>query len=146
MPLPEIRADVRRRDFLRWLAASPLLASAGGLAGLEPVIAQEAPRRVFDGLVQSASEALDVFDLQRVAQANVPTAHYGYIMTGVDGEETYFNNRAALERLHLRARRLVDVSTLDTRVNLFGREWPTPLVVAPCGSQRAFHADRKSVV
>lgn len=141
MPLPEIRTDVRRRDFLRWLAASPLLASAGGLAGLEPIIAQEAPRRVFDDLIRSADEALDVFDLQRVAEANVPTAHYGYIMTGVDGEETYGNNRAALERLYLRARRMVDVSTLDTRVNLFGREWPTPLVVAPCGSQRAFHAD-----
>ncbi len=141
MPLPEIRRDVRRRDFLRWLAASPLLASAGGLAGLEPVIAQEAPRRTFDDLVDSASQALDIFDLQRVAAEKVPTAHYGYIMTGVDGEETYENNRAALQRMYLRARRLVDVSELDTAVNLFGREWPTPLLVAPCGSQRAFHAD-----
>jgi 4-hydroxymandelate oxidase len=141
MPPNESPSDVRRRDFLRWLAASPLLASAGGLAGLEPVIAQEAPRRVFEDLVQSAEEALDVFDLQRVAQSKVPTAHYGYIMTGVDGEETYGNNRAALERIYLRARRLVDVSALDTRVTLFGREWPTPLIVAPAGSQRAFHAE-----
>ncbi|MDX1493750.1 MAG: alpha-hydroxy acid oxidase [Longimicrobiales bacterium] len=141
MPLPEIRTDVRRRDFLRWLAASPLLASAGGLAGLEPVIAQEAPRRVLDALVESADQALDIFDLQRVAAAKVPTAHYGYIMTGVDGEETQANNRAALERMYLRARRMVDVSQLDTSVNLFGREWPTPLLIAPCGSQRAFHPD-----
>ncbi|MBT8488212.1 MAG: alpha-hydroxy-acid oxidizing protein [Gemmatimonadetes bacterium] len=141
MPLPEIRRDVRRRDFLRWLAASPLLASAGGLAGLEPVIAQEAPRRTFDDLVESASQALDIFDLQRVAADKVPTAHYGYIMTGVDGEETYENNRTALERMYLRARRLVDVSELDMSVKLFGREWPTPLLVAPCGSQRAFHAE-----
>ena len=141
MPLPEIRRDVRRRDFLRWLAASPLLASAGGLAGLEPAIAQEAPRQMLDDLVESAAQALDIFDLQRVAERNVPTAHYGYIMTGVDGEETQANNRAALERMYLRARRLVDVSDLDTSVNLFGRSWPTPLMVAPCGSQRAFHAD-----
>lgn len=141
MPLPEIRRDVRRRDFLRWLAASPLLASAGGLAGLEPVIAQEAPRRALDGLVESASQALDVFDLQRVAAEKVPTAHYGYIMTGVDGEETQANNRAALERMYLRARRMVDVSELDMSVSLFGRSWPTPLLVAPCGSQRAFHPE-----
>ena len=141
MALPALRRDVGRRDFLRWLAASPLLASAGGLAGLEPVIAQEAPRRTFADLVDSASQALDIFDLQRVAAEKVPTAHYGYIMTGVDGEETYENNRAALQRMYLRARRLVDVSELDTAVNLFGREWPTPLLVAPCGSQRAFHAD-----
>lgn len=146
MRLPEIRADVQRRDFLRWLAASPLLASSGGLAALEPVIAQEAPGRVFDELVQSAEDALDVFDLQRVAEATVPTAHYGYIMTGVDGEETYANNRKALERIYLRARRLVDVSNLDTRVSLFGREWPTPLMIAPCGSQRAFHAEGELAV
>ena len=142
----EIRRDVRRRDFLRWLAASPLLASSGGLAGLEPVIAQEAPRRVFDELVSSASEALDVFDLQRVAQARVPTAHYGYIMTGVDGEETYANNRAALERIWLRARRMVDVSTLDTSVELLGRSWPTPLGSAPCGRRRPCHAEGELAV
>lgn len=149
MSLPEIRRDVRRRDFLRWLAASPLLASAGGLAGLEPIIAQEAPRRALDDLVDaargapvaSAQEALDVFDLRRVAEQNVPTAHWGYIMTGTDGDETLRNNRAALERMYLRARRLVDVSELDTSVELFGRKWPSPLVVAPCGSQRAFHPE-----
>lgn len=148
MSLSEIRRDVRRRDFLRWLAASPLLASAGGLAGLERAIAQEAPSRVLDDLsviardpVTSADQALDVFDLQRVAAEKVPTAHYGYIMTGVDGEETQENNRAALERMYLRARRLVDVSELDMSVSLFGREWPTPLMIAPCGSQRAFHPD-----
>ena len=146
MSLPEIRRDVQRRDFLRWLAASPLLASAGGLAGLEPIIAQEMPREVFDGLVECAEDALDVFDMQRVAHAKVPHAHYGYIMTGVDGEETYANNRAALERIYLRARRLVDVSELDTRVNLFGREWPTPIMIAPCGSQKAFHADGEVAV
>ncbi|MDH3270301.1 MAG: alpha-hydroxy-acid oxidizing protein [Gemmatimonadota bacterium] len=141
MPLPEIRLDVRRRDFLRWLAASPLLASAGGLAGLEPVIAQEAPQRTLDDLVETAQEALDVFDLQRVAAEQVPTAHWGYIMTGVDGEETQANNRAGLERMYLRARRMIDVSSLDTTVALFDREWPTPLMIAPCGYQRAFHPD-----
>ncbi len=146
MRLPDIRGDVRRRDFLRWLAASPLLASSGGLAGLEPLIAQEAPRRVFDELVDRAGDALDVFDLQRVARANLPPAHYGYIMTGVDGEETYANNRAALERIYLRARRMVDVSALDMSTTLFGRAWPTPLVVAPCGSQRAFHPEGELAV
>lgn len=133
--------DVQRRDFLRWLAASPLLASAGGLAAFEEVIAQEAPRRTLDDLITSAGQALDVFDLRKVAAEKIPTAHWGYILTGVDGEETQRNNRAALERIYLRARRLIDVSSLDTTVNLFGREWPTPLIIAPAGSQRAFHPD-----
>ena len=67
-------------------------------------------------------------------------------MTGVDGEETYANNRSALEQLRLRARRLVDVSNLDTSVNIFGRKWDTPIMIAPCGSQRAFHAEGELAV
>ncbi len=142
----DTRSDLQRRDFLRWLAASPLLASVGGIAAWEPLIAQEAPRRVFDELVQSAQDALDVYDMQRVAQAKLPTAHYGYIMTGVDGEETYQNNREALERIHLRARRLIDVSEVDQSVELLGRRWESPLVIAPCGSQRGFHPEGELAV
>ena len=147
-PSEPLHRDLHRKDFLRWLAASPFLLSAGGLAGMERIRAQEAPT-ARDGVVrvprmplpESAGDALDVFDLQRVAAENVPVAHYGYIQTGVDGEATQRNNRAALERMYLRARRLVDVSELDMSVTLFGRTWPTPLMIAPCGSQRAFHAD-----
>jgi len=134
---------VHRRDFLRWLAASPVLAALGGCdgGGARTAIGQEAPRRTLDDLVASAAEALDVFDIERVAERTLPTAHWGYIKTGVDGEETQRNNRASLERIYLRARRLVNVSELDTSVRLFGREWPTPIVIAPAGSQRGFHPD-----
>ncbi len=144
-----------RRDFLRWLAASPLLAAIPGCAPLDapPGSAPGANdqgatpepdatlRPTFDDLVTSAADALDVFDMEKVAETAMPPAHFGYIQTGVDGESTQRNNREALERIHIRARRLVDVSRLDTSVTLFGREWPTPIMIAPCGSQRAFHPD-----
>ncbi len=141
-----------RRDFLRWLAASPLVATLPGCIppgptfGVNPrVPPQTGPasgaRSLLHAPVASAADALDVFDLERVAETALPPAHFGYIQTGVDGEETQRNNRAALEGLHIRARRLVDVSRIDTRVTLFGREWPTPIVMAPCGSQRAFHPE-----
>ena len=143
-----------RRDFLRWLAASPLLATIPGCAPAgpgstptgptaaapAPASAPPAPRPTLEDLVTSAADALDVFDMEKVAETTVPPAHFGYIQTGVDGEETQRNNRAALERMYIRARRLVDVSRIDTRVTLFDREWPTPIVIAPCGSQRGFHA------
>ncbi len=153
-----------RRDFLRWLAASPLLSAIPGCAPAgpgpgpagpgatpapagptaaapTPAPAPPPPRPTLDDLVTSAEHALDVFDMERVAETTVPPAHFGYIQTGVDGEETQLNNRAGLERMFIRARRLVDVSRIDTRVTLFDREWPTPIVIAPCGSQRGFHAE-----
>lgn len=145
-----------RREFLRWLAASPLPAASSGCAppsassgtlpgtsgsGVAPVPEAAAGRSTPGDLVTSSADALDVFDMEKVAEITVPPAHFGYIQTGVDGEETQRNNRAALENIYIRARRLVDVSRLDARVTLFGREWPTPIIIAPCGSQRAFHAD-----
>ncbi len=139
-----------RRDFLRWLAASPLLAgipgcaraSAGsGRGGPGTASPPAVPAATMEDLATTAADALDVFDMEKVAETTVPPAHFGYIQTGVDGEETQRNNRAALERMFIRARRLIDVSRIDTRVTLFGREWPTPIVIAPCGSQRGFHAE-----
>ena len=144
-----------RRDFVRWLAASPLLAAIPGCAPASPgsvptgpaaaapapTPAAPPPRPGPHDLVTTAADALDVFDMEKVAETTVPPAHFGYIQTGVDGEATQRNNRAALERMYIRARRLVDVSRLDTRVTLFGREWPTPIMIAPCGSQRAFHRE-----
>jgi 4-hydroxymandelate oxidase len=35
----------------------------------------------------------------------------------------------------------VDVSRIDTSVNLFGTSWQSPIFLDPVGSQRAFHAD-----
>ena len=153
-PDPTPTTPLHRRHFLRWLAASPLLAtlpgcdqpgSLPGTGGETPPAPGQDPRTAgqnrpsLDDLVTTAADALDVFDMERVAETTVPTAHFGYIQTGVDGEETQRNNRAALEAMYIRARRLVDVSRLDTRVTLFGREWPSPVIVAPCGSQRGFH-------
>ena len=113
MPDPLSMQDLQRREFLRWLAATPFLTMLGGfgLGEVEELIAQEAPRRSLDSLVASAQEALDVFDFEKVAAATIPTAHWGYIKTGVDGETTQVNNRAALERIYIRARRLINVST-----------------------------------
>ena len=149
-PDPAPTTTLHRRRFLRWLAASPLLATLPGCdqpgtGGETPPAPGQDPRTAgqnrpsLDDLVTSAADALDIFDMERVAETTVPTAHFGYIQTGVDGEETQRNNRAALEAMYIRARRLVDVSRLDTRVTLFGREWPSPVIVAPCGSQRGFH-------
>lgn len=128
-----------RRAFLRFLAASPLL--AGGMA--RDALAQAAPE---EPLAANPREALDVFDLERVAHKSIPPAHWGYLMTGVDGEETLKANREAFARYQLRTRRLVDVSKLDMGVELFGTRYATPIFLCPLGSQRAFNPEAESGV
>ena len=119
-----------RRQLLRFLAASPLLAGTAPLnlmAGIS------------GGAISSPEDALDVFDFQRVAKETLPVAHYGYIATGTDGDETLRANRSAFDRLYLRAMRMADTSEIDTRLDLLGEKLSSPIVLAPAGSQRAFH-------
>jgi 4-hydroxymandelate oxidase len=123
-----------RRQFLRYLAASPI---CNALAGIDFAYGtNESGQRI-----SNPADALDIFDLQATASEVLPPAHYGYMATGVNSDSTLRANRAAFEHYYLRSRRLVDVSKVDTSVKIFGETWPTPIVVAPIGSQRAFHSD-----
>ncbi len=132
-----------RRSFLRWLAASPVVSTlalpellrAAQEAEWQPAGPQEAH------LIGSPQEALDVFEFREAARAKLPPAHFGYIQTGVENGVTFGRNHAAYEDIQLRVRRLVDVSEVDTSIELFGRRWDSPIIIAPCGSQRAFHPE-----
>ena len=119
-----------RRAFLSFLAGSPLLA-------VFPALAQA----VQQGGLEQAAHALDVFDFEAAAQKIVPPAHWGYLMSGVDGEMTLRANREGFERYQLKARRFVDVSKIDTSVTLFGQTYSSPIALCPIGSAGAFHAD-----
>ena len=133
-----------RRAFLRFVAGSPLLS----MLGLPSCTARDsdAPAQPsLTDLIMSSDDAINVLDFQPAAQAALPPAHYGYLATGVDGDATLRANREGFERFHLRARHLVDVSTIDMSVELFGENWETPIVLAPVGSQRAFHPEGELV-
>lgn len=131
-----------RRQFLKFLAASPLLALGGPAcrSALAETTATEggAPPRV---LIASPNDALNVFDFEQVARQALPPAHYGYMATGVDDDVTLRANRTGFAKFQIRARRLVDVSRIDTSTELLGMRWKTPIVLAPVGSQKAFHAE-----
>jgi isopentenyl diphosphate isomerase/L-lactate dehydrogenase-like FMN-dependent dehydrogenase len=77
---------------------------------------------------------------------NVPPAHFGYMATGVDDELTLRANREGFKKFVLRPRRLVDVSNIDMSLELFGAKYDSPVVIAPTGSNRAFHADGEIAV
>src|SRR5262249_1202050 len=46
----------------------------------------------------------------------------------------------------LRPRRLVDVGTIDMTIEIFGANYDSPIVIAPTGSNRAFHPDGEVAV
>jgi len=137
------RNQQARREFLKFLAASPVFAT--GLASLNPLSLlagspEDIPPDLLDA-ISSPDQALDVFDFQRMAEQVLPPAHYGYLATGTDGNETLRANRQAFEHYYLRAMRMVDTSVIDTRLELLGEKLSSPIIVAPAGSQKAFHPD-----
>ena len=140
-----------RRRFLGFLAGSPLLALSQSGSRLEAALQDPA-------LIEAAGDAINVFDFEAVARQVLPPAHYGYMATGSDGDGTLRANREGFARFAIRPRRLVDVSRIDTSVELFGSRLPSPIVLAPAGGQQMLHpegelavaraakTDRKSVV
>jgi isopentenyl diphosphate isomerase/L-lactate dehydrogenase-like FMN-dependent dehydrogenase len=92
-------------------------------------------------LIKDPKEAINVFDFEPVCRQKVPPAHFGYMASGIDDEVTLRANREDFLKLQLRPRRLVDVSKVDMSVNILGTTYPTPIVIAPVGGQKAFHAD-----
>ncbi len=135
-PLPS-RQFRNRRNFLKFLAASPLLASM-------PAGAWQT--HSLDEVLASAKDALDVMDFEAAARKALPPAHWGYMASGVDDNLTRDANHEAYKRIQLRPRKLVDVSKIDTRVELFGTTLDSPIFLCPVGAQGMFHADGEMAV
>lgn len=128
--------NLARRRFVQFLAASPIFAGLGPGNLLASAVSESLLKPV-----TSPDQALDVFDFERVAAQVLPPAHFGYLATGTDGDETLRANRAAFDKWYLRALRMVDTSTVDTSLELLGEKLSSPIVIAPAGSQRAFHPE-----
>ena len=58
-----------RRDFLKFLAASPLVTALPGRSS---------------EIITSPKNALNVFDFEAAARQALPPAHFGYLATGVE--------------------------------------------------------------
>jgi len=92
-------------------------------------------------LIASAADALSVLDFEPVARAKLPPWHWAWLSTGGDGGETLRANREGFDRYQIRARRLVDISKIDTSVRLFGRTWETPIYLSPVGGHRTYNPE-----
>ena len=116
-----------RRQFLRFLAASPLLTHAS----------PQAPPLVLN----SAADALSVKDFEEAARKALRPAHWGFMSGGVDDDATVKANLEGFHHYQLKPRRFVDVSKIDTRAEIFGTVWNSPVFLCPIGLQRIYHPD-----
>lgn len=70
-------------------------------------------------------------DLRKLARRKVPRAFFDYAEAGSYSQQTLKANRTDLERIKLRQRILVDVSTRDTSTTILGDKVPLPIALGP---------------
>ena len=78
-------------------------------------------------------KCINLDDLRVLAKRRVPKLVYDFIEGGVDDETGLERNESAFARRSLVPRYMVDISTLDQSVHLFGRTWSSPYGIAPTG-------------
>jgi len=81
-------------------------------------------------------ELLCVEDYRRLARRRLPRLAFDFIDGGADGEVTLRHNLAAFERLTLRPRHLVDVSSRSLETTVLGERVALPVLIAPTGMSR----------
>ncbi len=83
----------------------------------------------------------DVTRFEPLARRRLSQMAYDYVRSGGADEISMRENRAGFGRLKLSPSVLVDVSQIDTRVNLFGCEFESPILLAPVAYHRLYHAE-----
>lgn len=70
-------------------------------------------------------------DLRQLARRKVPRAFFDYTEAGSYSQETLRANRADIQRIKLRQRVMVDVSSRDTSTTMLGETVSLPLALGP---------------
>jgi (S)-mandelate dehydrogenase len=75
----------------------------------------------------------NIADLREVARRRLPKGVFQYLDLGTEDLVALKNNRKFIEDTKLLNKVLVDVSAIDTSVEIFGKKTSLPLAVAPTG-------------
>jgi len=145
----DVRAE-SRRNFLRFIAQSPLLYGLGATLGAAAARAQDdsvlrgALR--FEDVIQRADQALNVWDYENALRSRLNPGHFAYMAQGADDFGTIAANRAGFSKIGLRPKRLVAMANVDLSVEVFGQRLSSPIFLCPVGAQLMFHAEGEVAV
>lgn len=88
---------------------------------------------------RSLARLHSIEDLRAMARRRLPQPIFDYMDGGAEDELTLRRNSQAFDEIQLLPRCLVDVSCVDTKTTLLGREISFPLICAPTGASRLYH-------
>ena len=74
---------------------------------------------------------VNIADYEPLARERIEPGAWDYIAGGANDEISLTRNVTAFRRINLVPRVLVDVTAVDTSVELLGHTLPTPILIAP---------------
>jgi glycolate oxidase len=75
------------------------------------------------------------------SRKNLAKGPWDYLVGGSESETTMRRNRLAFDKIAFRPRVLVDVSSIDTSIDLIGKKLRIPVIFAPIGSLQVFNPE-----
>jgi 4-hydroxymandelate oxidase len=144
--MTELSSSAARREFLKFLVASPYVAALGGVASFLEQRTLAQPGQGAAEALANPADALNVLEFEEAARRKVMPGHWAYMASGVDSDVTLRANRDGYSHVQLRPRRLRDATKVDMRVELFGTTYNSPIFLCPTGGEKSFHADGELAV
>ena len=82
----------------------------------------------------NALGAYNIYDLRKIAARRLPRMLFDFVDRGAEDEVAVRNNRAALDRIKLNPRMLVNMAVRSQEITLFGNKQTMPICIAPTGA------------
>jgi 4-hydroxymandelate oxidase len=119
------------------------LLSAGVLAaaGVLPAASRGESPQTSEVSAALGPEFACLTDFEPVAKQRMSPMAWEYVTGAAADELTVKGNREAYQKIRLKPHVLVDVSSLDTRVTLFGKQHAFPILLAPTSYHKLAHPE-----
>ena len=129
-------SEIQRRQFIKWVSLSSF-----SLALPLPFTSCNFENNPKVDSPTDLSNMKNVFDFEKLSRKIMGEDALLYLNGGSDDLRTVELNSEAYQEIQIRARRLIDVTNVSTKVKLFGQALENPIILSPVGFQKFFHPD-----
>jgi 4-hydroxymandelate oxidase len=129
-------SEIQRRNFIKWISLSSL-----SLALPLPFVSCNLENNPKIDSPIDLSNLKNVFDFEKLSRKVMGEDALLYLNGGADDLKTVKLNSDAFQEIQIRARRLIDVTNVSIKVELFGQTLENPIIMSPVGFQKFFHPD-----
>ncbi len=104
---------------------------------IKPLLGWGLPKSPFQD--RQLKSVVNLAELRLLAKRRVPKAVFDYVDGGANDELAYARSQELYSKIEFKARVLRDVSVIDLKTKILGKESALPIIFAPTGYTRMMH-------